>query len=274
MDLFSQLDEATAVIRQRSTTPLDAGLILGSGLGALADGVEDAVHIPYKDIPHFPVSTVHGHHGELVIGRLAGAQVAVMKGRIHFYEGYTMQQVTFPVRLMKALGARMLLVTNSCGGINPSFVPGDLMLITDHLNFMGTNPLIGQNDDRLGLRFPPMAHAYDPALQKLAHEVAQAEGIDLKEGVYCGLTGPAFETPAEIRYLGRAGADGVGMSTVPETIVARHGDMQVLGISCVTNILHQGPSEDSHLDVLDVAQKTSPRFLKLVKSIMTRSGGK
>lgn len=272
MDLFTQLEEATRVIRERTPAVLDAGLILGSGLGALADAVEDAVTIPYGQIPHFPESTVAGHSGELVIGKLSGHTVACMKGRIHYYEGYTMQQVTFPVRLLQSLGARMLLVTNSCGGLAPRFRPGDLMLITDHLNLMGTNPLIGRNDERLGVRFPAMSYAYDVKLGELARECARELGIELKQGVYCGLTGPTFETPAEIRYLQNAGADAVGMSTVPEVIVARHGEMQVLGLSCVTNILHEGPSEDSHHDVLAVAARTSPSFMGLIKTIMTRWG--
>lgn len=245
-------------------------MILGSGLGVLADEVEDAVSIPYEDIPHFAISTVPGHAGRLVLGRLGGRPVAVMQGRVHYYEGYSMAEITFPVRVMKALGAGILVVTNACGGIHPKFYPGDLMLIADHINMMGANPLRGPNVDELGTRFPPMSRAYDAELRNLAHDIACHSGIKLQEGVYCGLAGPSFETPSEVRYLERVGADAVGMSTVPEVIVARHASMRVIGLSCVTNVLHQGPSNDTHEDVLAAAAAATPKLVALLRELMGR----
>jgi purine-nucleoside phosphorylase len=275
MDLYTQIQEALASVRGRASQPIELGLVLGSGLGALADSVEQAVSIPYSEIPHFPRATVFGHAGELVLGQLDGLQVAVMKGRIHYYEGYTMQQVTFPTRLLRALGAHTLLVTNACGGLNPSYAAGDLMLIRDHINHMGDNPLIGPNDDRLGPRFPPMSRAYPEDLRKVARQAADSQGISLQEGVYLGLTGPSFETPAEILSFQRMGADALGMSTVPEVIVANHLGMKVLGLACVTNILHQGPSDDTHLEVLDMAARTSAKMLRVVRaSLQILAGGR
>jgi purine-nucleoside phosphorylase len=268
VDQFMQVEEAVAAIRKRVAQPIETGLILGSGLGAIADAVEDAVVIEYSDIPHFPLSTVAGHAGQLVFGTLKGRRVGVMRGRIHYYEGYSMQQVTFPVRLFRALGADTLVVTNSCGGTNPNYAAGDMMVIADHINLMGANPLIGPNDERFGVRFPPMAYPYDEQLRKLAHSVADRLGYPLQEGVYVGLTGPSFETPAEIRFFQTIGADVVGMSTVPETIVANHAGMRVFGLSCVTNVLHSGPSEDNHLDVLEMANQTGPKMLQVIVGVV------
>lgn len=268
MDLHSQLQEALAVIEQHYPHPLEVGMVLGSGLGGLADSVEGAIRIPYAKIPHFPTSTVHGHAGELVLGQLDGLQVAVMKGRVHYYEGYTMQQITFPVRLMKALGASTLVVTNSCGGLNPNYQAGDMLLIRDHINHMGDNPLIGPNDERLGPRFPPMSRAYPEELRELARQAARERGLELREGVYLALSGPSYETPAEIEFFSRIGADAVGMSTVPEVIVANHMQMKVLGMACVTNVLHSGPSEDTHHEVLEVAVHTSPKMLSVIRATL------
>lgn len=272
MKLYDQIQEALAAVRKRTSREVEVGLILGSGLGGLADSLQEALHIPYSEIPHFCPSTVHGHAGELVIGSLDGLWVAVMKGRLHYYEGYSLQQVTFPVRLIRALGAQVLVVTNSSGGLNPSYQPGDLMLIRDHINHMGHNPLIGPNDERLGPRFPPMSRAYPENLRQLALKAAQEQGAKLHEGVYLGLTGPSFETPAEILSFQRMGADALGMSTVPEVIVANHAGLKVLGISCVTNILHAGPSDDTHVEVLDMAAKTSARLLQIIRSTLTALG--
>ncbi len=271
-DLYTEIQQAVAAIRARvGDFAPEFAIILGSGLGPLADEVENAQPIAYADIPHWPQSTVIGHSGELVLGTLEGKKVAVMKGRVHFYEGYSMQRITFGVRVLHALGAHTLIVSNASGGVRSDLVPGDLMILSDHINLMGTNPLIGKNDERLGLRFPPMSRAYDQPLRELTHKVASQQGFRPKEGIYLALTGPSFETPAEIRFFGMIGADAVGMSTVPEVIVARHEDMRVLGISCVTNVLHSGPSEDSHLDVLNTAKEAGPRFVSLVKGVVKES---
>src|SRR4030095_8097941 len=211
---------------------------LGSGLNDLANAVEKADVVPFGDLPNWPRSTVHGHAGRLVIGELEGQSVMVMQGRVHFYEGYSMSQITLPVRVMKRLGLEMLFVTNAAGGVNPGFVPGDVMLITDNLNFVGmagANPLMGPNIDELGPRFPDMSQAYDRKLMDLARQVASAENLQLREGIYCALSGPSFEGPADLRFLRGIGADAVGMSTAPEVIVARHGGMRVLGLSGISN---------------------------------------
>ena len=246
----------------------DVGIVLGSGLGALADEVQDAVRIPYVDIPHFPPSTVVGHAGTLVLGRLEGKQVAVFQGRVHYYEGYPMQDVTFLTRLMWVLGARTMLVTNAVGGISEKLNHGDLVCINDHINFMGVNPLVGPNDERFGPRFPPMDDAYDLELRQMAHRLAKELDVPFKDGVYLALSGPSYETKAEIAFFHRIGADTVGMSTAPEVIVARHCGMRVLGISCVTNLLHSGHKDTSHEDVLKQAIEAGPRFIRLMKAIV------
>lgn len=264
MALYEDIIEAKDFIQKHISYPVEYGLILGSGLGELAELVEDAKAFHFSEIPNFPQSTVSGHKGRLVIGTLRGKSVAVMQGRVHIYEGHPLSRITLPVRVMKALGAHSLIVTNSAGGIHPRFNPGDLMLINDHINMTGSSPLIGENDERLGVRFPPMAGAYNHSYRQLAHSVAREQGVTLKEGIYCALTGPAYETPAEIRFIERAGADAVGMSTVPEVLVARHSEMEVLGISCITNVLHQGPSKDTHHEVLEAANAAGPCMQKVI----------
>jgi purine-nucleoside phosphorylase len=269
LGLYEEIQEAADFLRQKTGGgDIAFGLILGSGLGALADQVENAQSFDFTEIPHFPRSTVEGHKGRLVVGALRGAKVAVMQGRVHVYEGYPLSRITLPVRVMKALGAHTLVVTNAAGGIHSKFLPGDLMLLNDHLNLMGDNPLIGPNDERLGCRFPPMSAAYDREYRALAHQVAREQGITLKEGIYCALTGPNYETPAEVRFLERAGADAVGMSTVPEVLVARHSGMRVLGISSITNVLHQGPSQDTHHEVLEAANKSGPEMQKIILGVL------
>ncbi|MEI4769792.1 purine-nucleoside phosphorylase [Psychrobacillus sp. FJAT-51614] len=245
------------------------GLILGSGLGTLADEIKNAVVIPYSTIPHFAKSEAIGHANEFVIGELNGKVVAAMKGRFHYYEGYTLDEVTFPVRVMKALGIEKVIITNACGAVNTNFIPGDLMLITDHLNLVGTNPLIGPNNEELGTRFPDLSNVYNMELRTLANKVASKLDITLKQGVYAWLSGPTYETPAEIRMSRTLGADAVGMSTVPEAIVAIHGGMNVLGISCLTNmasgILDQPLNHD---EVIDVAGKVKVKFVDLIKGVL------
>ncbi|TQR46930.1 purine-nucleoside phosphorylase [Paenibacillus popilliae] len=263
------IQEAATYIQSKISETPEVGLILGSGLGVLADLVEQPVTIAYGDIPHFPVSTVEGHAGELLIGKIAGRTVAMMKGRFHMYEGYGPELTAFPVRVMKAIGVSKLLVTNAAGGINTSYKPGDLMLISDHLNMTGRNPLIGANDNRLGVRFPDMSQAYSPQLRQKAKDVAASQGVELQEGVYVGFLGPNYETPAEIRMLRVLGGDAVGMSTVSEVIVAQHAGMEVLGISCISNmaagILDQPLSHD---EVMETAELVRDQFLKLVIGII------
>lgn len=266
---IQHIEEAAGFLKEKLNVTPEIGLILGSGLGVLADEVENAVSIPYETIPHFPVSTVEGHAGELVIGTLSGKTVAAMKGRFHYYEGYSFQEVTFPVRVMKELGIETIIVTNAAGGVNESFEPGDLMLISDHLNLMGGNPLIGKNDSRLGVRFPDMSVAYSRELRELAKKAAERIGLNVREGVYAGNTGPVYETPAEVRMARVLGADAVGMSTVPEVIAARHGGMNVLGISCISNmaagILDQPLAHD---EVIETTEKVRAEFLAYVKEIV------
>ncbi|MBP3038988.1 purine-nucleoside phosphorylase [Bacillaceae bacterium Marseille-Q3522] len=249
------------------------GLILGSGLGVLADDIEEAVKIPYEEIPEFPVSTVAGHAGRLVFGKINGVTVVAMQGRFHYYEGYSFEKVTFPVRVMKELGVQTLIVTNAAGGVNETFSAGDLMLIADHINFMGSNPLIGYNDDRLGARFPDMSEAYSKKLRTAAKKVAEDIGIKVQEGVYIGFTGPSYETPAEIRMAKIIGADAVGMSTVPEVIVARHAQLDVLGISCISNmaagILDQPLS---HKEVMETTERVKEDFIRYVKELVKQFG--
>jgi purine-nucleoside phosphorylase len=263
------LDEAVAAVRRRSGSAPDVGIILGSGLGALADEAAVEAALPYAEIPHFPVSTAAGHEGRLVLGRLERTAVVMMRGRVHLYEGYTAAQVAFPVRVMAALGARTLVVTNAAGGIARTFRPGDLMVITDHINFTGTNPLIGANDDALGPRFPDMTGAYDPDLVALALQAARDEGVSLRRGVYVGVSGPSYETRAELAMMARWGAAAVGMSTVPEVIVARHAGMRVLGISAITNVV-RGAEPPSHEAVLRAAREMEPRFVRLVRGVVRR----
>lgn len=256
----------------RALTPFEPeiALILGSGLGGLADEVEAAAVIPYDEIPYYPVSTVVGHAGRLILGTLAGKKVVVMQGRLHYYEGYPMSRLAMPIRVLHALGAGTLLVTNASGGLNPAFSPGDVMLITDHINAMGANPLMGPNDESIGPRFPDMTHAYDPQLRALAVELARQLDVPLRQGVYVGLSGPAYETRAERRYLRIIGADAVGMSTVPEVIVANHAGMRVLGFSAVTNIAtgEEDQPPDDHDKVLATAKLAGERLTVLVREVL------
>ncbi len=254
------------------------GVILGSGLNPLAEAVESAHALAYTDIPGFPTPTVDGHEGRLIGGLLEGVPVWVMQGRVHYYEGYTMQQVAFPVRVMQVMGIQALLVTNAAGGLNPAFRVGDLMLIRDHINLMGMaglSPLRGPNDPTLGPRFPDMSQAYDPRLRRLAREVAEEHQIPIHEGVYVGLAGPSFETPADLRFLRLIGADAVGMSTVPEVTVARHGGMRVLGVSGISNVARmeaEPAGETSHEEVLAAGQQIVPRLTTLIRGILARWG--
>ena len=278
MILFDQVMEATAYVQSRSSMKPGVGVILGSGLGDLAAEVQDAAAIPYEEIPHFLRSTVVGHAGRLLIGKLENVPVVVMQGRFHFYEGYTMQALTLPVRVMRMLGAHMLIVTNAAGGLNAAYRPGDFMLIRDHINFLGLagmNPLIGPNDERLGERFPALAKAYDAELRALARTVAaQRPEITLHEGVYAQVAGPSYETGAELKFLRMAGADAVGMSTAPEVIVARHMGMRVLGISLITNTATGDDIEVvNHAEVLTAADAARPKFAALVRGILGVIGG-
>jgi purine-nucleoside phosphorylase len=271
-----QLEEARTAIDRRAGRVPRVGLILGSGLGLLAEEVENAVTIPYEEIPYFPTSTVEGHSGQLILGTLGKQVVVVMQGRVHFYEGYSMRTITFPVRVMGALGIQQLIVTNASGGLAPYLAPGELMLISDHINLVGMgghHPLIGPNDSELGPRFPDMAEAYDPGLRTLARQVAERAQIPLHEGVYVYLAGPSFETPHEVHFLRMIGADAVGMSTVPEVIVARHMGVRVLGISGITNVhstdlLH--PRETTHAEVLEAGKVIAPRMAELIQGILVQ----
>ncbi|GAB4463568.1 MAG: purine-nucleoside phosphorylase [Anaerolineales bacterium] len=269
---LQQIDEAADAIRARTSYKPRVGLILGSGLNSLADSVRDADIIPYADLPNWPRSTVPGHVGRLVIGKLEGQPVLVMQGRVHFYEGYSMSQVTLPVRVMIRLGIEMMFVTNAAGGINPDYAPGDVMLITDNLNLIGmagANPLMGPNIDELGPRFPDMSRSYDPELMQIARRVAAENNIPLREGVYCGLSGPSFETPADLRFLRLAGADAVGMSTVPEVIVARHGSMRVLGFSGISNKANlDGSTITTHEEVIEAGKVITPKIETIVRGVL------
>jgi purine-nucleoside phosphorylase len=269
--LLQQLEETSTYLKSQNPMVPKIGFILGSGLGELADQLEDSAAIAYENIPHFPVSTVEGHAGKLVFGRLEGQPVVAMQGRFHYYEGYSMQAVTYPVRVMKALGVDLLIVTNACGGMNPSFQAGDLMIIRDHLNMTGANPLIGMNESSLGPRFPDMSRSYTPELAEFVKRLAASLGIDVKEGVYAGISGPTYMTPAELRMLRLLGGDAVGMSTVPEVIVASHAGMKVIGISCVTDMAIGDELEPlTHDQVIEVANRTKPRFIRLVREIAAR----
>lgn len=259
---------AANYIKEQGVAEVEVGLILGSGLGDLADEIENPLVIQYTDIPSFPESTVEGHKGQLVYGALGGKKVLALQGRFHFYEGYSMNAVTFPVRVMSALATESLVVTNAAGGVNDSFTPGDLMLIQDHINFFGTNPLIGKNDDKFGPRFPDMTHPYDLDYQKIAQQVAADLNIDLKKGVYFGLTGPTYETPAEIKMIQTIGGDAVGMSTVPEVIVARHAGIRVVGISCITNLAAGMGAELNHDDVIEVSAKIKVTFKEFITKLL------
>lgn len=268
--------EAAAAVRNATENRPKLALVLGSGLSSLADAVASADVIDVERIPHWPASTVAGHSGRLVFGRVEGQDVVILQGRIHYYEGYSMSQITMPVRVLHHLGIETLLLTNAAGGINREFEAGDLMLIRDHLNFpglIGHNPLRGPNDETIGPRFPDMTEAYDPDLRRVAHEAADEEGLTLREGVYAFVGGPSFETPAELRFLHTSGADAVGMSTVPTVVVARHAGMRALGISTITNmaLLEPEPGQKtSHEEVLEVGKIVVPRLTRLIHRILRK----
>lgn len=268
-DLYSQIEEAAAFLRDRWSQRPSAGIILGTGLGGLGQEIAGAVEIPYESVPHFPASTAVGHRGQLVCGELAGRPIVAMEGRLHAYEGYSYQQITFPVRVMRALGAEVLVVSNACGGLNPQYDRGDLMVIEDHINLMSGNPLVGPNDQRLGPRFPDMSRPYDPELIRLALSVARQNQFVAQKGVYVAVTGPNLETRAEYRFLRLIGADVVGMSTVPEVLVAVHGGMRVLGLSVVTDMCLPDALEPVELsDILATAAEAEPKLRTIVRQTL------
>lgn len=268
--IFDQARKAADYINEQGVKKVEVGLILGSGLGVLADEIEDPIVIPYEDIPNFPVSTVEGHAGQLVYGTLGGKKVLALQGRFHFYEGYSMGEVTFPVRVMSMLQAHSIIVTNAAGGVNEDFEPGDLMMITDHINFTGTNPLMGANDDKYGVRFPDLSQAYDKEYQTFIEEAGNELNLSLKKGVYMGFTGPTYETPAEVRMARTLGGDAVGMSTVSEVIVARHAGLRVAGISCITNLAAGMGAELNHEDVIEVSARIRSSFKELIVALLNK----
>jgi purine-nucleoside phosphorylase len=267
--LYERAEHAARFIRSRVQEEVRVALVLGSGLGAFADTLEGAHAIPYEEIPGFARSTVEGHAGRLVVGRAEGVPAAVMQGRFHFYEGYSLEEVTFPVRALGLLGAKSLVLTNAAGGLNNSFSEGALIVISDHLNLMGASPLRGRNDPRFGPRFPDMTHVYDQEYQELAVREAHALGLELRRGVYAGLPGPSYETPAEIRMLRLLGADAVGMSTVPEAIVARQMGLRVLGISCITNMAAGVLDRPiNHEEVIETGERVRETFAALLGRVI------
>ena len=269
MALIDKINEATNSIRTKTKTVTDIGIILGTGLGRLAEKIKTEITIPYEQIPNFPLSTVEGHAGRLIFGTLSGKKVVAMQGRFHFYDGYDMEQVTFPVRVMKQLGIKVLIVCNASGGLNPHFSIGDMVLITDHINLQGVNPLIGRNDDKLGPRFPDMYNCYDKDLVELAEQTALELGYKVNRGVYVGVPGPNLETAAEYRMLRTIGADQVGMSTVPEVIVARHQGTKVFGVSIITDMgLPDNLHPCSHEKILAAADKAEPKMTELIAAVV------
>jgi len=270
-DLKTKVIESVEFINQKSKIKPKIAIILGTGLGRLAEDIEEKEIIPYSEIPNFPISTVQSHSGNLVLGKLGNKEVVAMQGRFHYYEGYNLKEVTFPVRVMKKLGADIIIISNAAGGMNRFFKRRDLMLITDHINLFGDNPLIGPNDEELGPRFPDMSEAYSQKLIELAKKIALKEKIRLQEGVYAGLTGPTLETPAEYRFLINIGADAVGMSTVPEVIVANHVGMKVLGISCITDLAIDGVIVKTSVEeILKAASDAEPIMTKLIEKVIKK----
>jgi purine-nucleoside phosphorylase len=269
--LFDRVRASAGVVRGRSPLVPEVGIILGTGLGGLAREIEVEAEVPYADVPGFPRSTVETHAGRLLLGRLAGRPVVAMQGRFHRYEGYDLQQVTFPVRVLHALGAETLIVSNACGGMHPLWGPGDLVLLSDHINLLGDNPLVGPNDERLGLRFPDMSAPYDPALRALARGLALELGIVLREGVYVAVAGPNLETRAEYRMLRTLGADVVGMSTVPEVIVAGHEGMRTVGISIITDQCLPDALEPADIGkIIETAGRAEPQLTRLITALVAR----
>ena len=271
---YNEIDAATDAVRARLTTIPDIALILGSGLGELAESVENATIIPTQEIPFWPVSTVPGHKGRLVIGELEGKKVLVLQGRTHYYEGHQISKIGLPIRVMQRLGVKTLILTNASGGLNDDYYPGDLMIIKDHLGLLpmaGENPLRGPNLDEFGPRFPDMSAIYNPELIELTENVAAQLGVEMRKGVYVGLSGPSFETPADCRFLKMVGADAVGMSTVPEAIVAKHGGMAVLGIATITNKIDpDGTNQASHQEVLEVVDQLAPKLMKVIRGVLQK----
>ncbi|MCA1733629.1 MAG: purine-nucleoside phosphorylase [Acidobacteria bacterium] len=271
--MLERIDRAAESLRSRSSVRPEVGIVLGSGLGAFADAVEADLAVPFAEIPGAPVSGVAGHSGRFVLGKLGGVSVAVMQGRVHYYEGFSIEEVVFLPRVLGRLGIRSAIVTNAAGGINTSFTPGDLMLISDHLNFFGVSPLRGKNLDELGPRFPDMSEVYPESLRAIAKEVAAEQGLALREGVYLGLSGPAYETPAEIRAYRTFGADATGMSTVPEATIFSHMQIPVLGISCITNMAAGVlPQKLTHAEVLETTARVEKEFVALMKGVVERVG--
>ena len=271
--LYDQIQEAATFLRAQGVASPRIGIILGTGLGGLGSELKASIEIPYESIPHFPHSTVESHEGKLVAGQFAGKSVLAMEGRFHAYEGYSLRQVTFPVRVMKAMGCDTLIVSNACGGLNPQYGKGDVMLIEDHINLIGDNPLIGPNDDRLGDRFPDMLHAYDRELLELAKTVALEQRVPVQQGVYVAVAGPNLETKAEYRFLRTIGADVVGMSTVPEVIVAVHSKMRVLGFSVITDMcLPDALNPVSLAEILAVARESEKKLRAIVSGVVERLG--
>jgi len=265
--MYKKITEIGEFIKSKLHKIPEIGIVLGSGLGPLADQLKDAVTIDYSEIPNFPVSTVEGHAGKLVIGELEGKTIICMKGRFHYYEGYSLEDVTLPIRIMSYLGVKNLILTNASGGVNLDYKPGDLMIIKDHINCSGLNPLRGSNIDEMGLRFPSASNVYTKEIREIAKTIAKNEGIDVKEGIYFFCTGPTYETPAEIRAFRLLGADAVGMSTVPEAISACHCGMKILGISCITNMASGILDQPlTHKEVFETAEKTKDKFAKLIKA--------
>ncbi|MBQ5776572.1 MAG: purine-nucleoside phosphorylase [Bacteroidaceae bacterium] len=268
--MLNKINQTAAYLKTMVSYRPETGIILGTGLGHLADEITDKIEIPYEQIPHFPLSTVEGHSGKLIFGKLGGKEVLAMQGRFHYYEGYDMKQVTFPVRVFKAMGVKTLFVSNAAGGMNPDFKVGDIMIITDHINLFPEHPLRGKNHEELGTRFPDMSEAYSPRLIAKANEIAERCGIKVQHGVYVGTSGPTFETPAEYRYFRRIGGDAVGMSTVPEVIVARHGEMEVFAISVITDLGVEGIVEKcSHEDVQKAANAAQPLMTRIMQELVT-----
>ena len=269
--LYERAEHAARFIHARAGEDVRVALVLGSGLGAFADELEDVTAIPYSEIPGFARPTVEGHAGRLVVGRTGGATVAAMQGRFHFYEGYTLEEVTFPIRVLGLLGAKSLVLTNAAGGLNNSYEQGALILISDHLNLMGTNPLLGRNDERFGPRFPDMTEVYDREYQEAAIAEAREMGLELRRGIYAALTGPSYETPAEIRMMRLLGADAVGMSTVPEAIVARHMGLRVLGLSCITNMAAGVLDKPiNHEEVIETGERVRETFAELLRRVIPK----
>lgn len=271
MELRNQINEAAEYIRKHTKTRPTVGIILGTGLGGLAKEIKKEVVLKYENIPHFPVSTVESHHGKLIFGELSGKKVVAMQGRFHYYEGYTMQQITFPVRVMKILGIKTLLISNAAGGMNPNFQKGDLMIISDHINLIGDNPLIGKNDDKLGPRFPDMSEPYTKKLIELAEKVALDLKIKVQRGVFVAVQGPNLETRAEYRFLRVIGGDAVGMSTIPENIVAVHMGLQVLGMSIITDECFPDSLKPATVEeIIEVANRTEPKLTKIMKEVIKK----